>query len=70
MKTLAELQAIHDLPLPELMLRAAEVHHTHHRADDIQRCALLSIKTGGCPEDCGYCAQSTASTPACRRRRC
>src|SRR5438270_9903176 len=58
MKTLAELQTIHDLPLPELMRRAAAVHAAHHRADDIQRCALLSIKTGGCPEDCGYCAQS------------
>jgi biotin synthase len=42
----------------ELIWRAGEIHRSHHPADDIQRCALLSIKTGGCPEDCGYCAQS------------
>jgi len=58
MKTLAELQAIYDTPLPDLILRAAEVHRAHHDDSDIQRCALLSIKTGGCSEDCGYCAQS------------
>jgi biotin synthase len=49
---------LYDLPLPELMLRAAEVHRRHHDFRDIQRCALLSIKTGGCPEDCAYCPQS------------
>jgi biotin synthase len=58
MKTLAELQAVYHLPLPELMHRAAEVHRAHHDYGDVQRCALLSIKTGGCSEDCGYCAQS------------
>jgi biotin synthase len=58
MKNPAELKAIYDLPLPELILRAAEVHRGHHDYSDIQRCALLSIKTGGCSEDCGYCAQS------------
>src|SRR5262249_20837440 len=40
------------------MFRAASVHREHHDAADIQRCALLSIKTGGCSEDCGYCSQS------------
>src|SRR5437879_1583403 len=64
MKTLEELRALYDLPLPELMFRAAEVHRAHHDPRDIQRCALLSIKTGGCPEDCGYCSQSAHySTP-------
>ncbi len=58
MKTLADFQAIYHLPLPELMFRAATVHRQHHDAADVQRCALLSIKTGGCAEDCGYCAQS------------
>src|SRR5918911_223095 len=58
MKTLADLQAVYRLPLPELLFRAAQVHRQHHDVTDIQRCALLSIKTGGCPEDCGYCAQS------------
>src|SRR5207245_4298752 len=58
MKTLEEFQSVYDLPLPELVFRAAETHRRHHDISDIQRCALLSIKTGGCPEDCGYCAQS------------
>src|SRR3981189_404831 len=40
------------------MYRAAPVHRQHHDCRDIQRCALLSVKTGGCPEDCGYCSQS------------
>lgn len=58
MKTLDEFRAVYRLPLPELIFRAAEVHRRHHDAADIQKCALLSVKTGGCPEDCGYCAQS------------
>jgi biotin synthase len=58
MATLADLQTLYRLPLPDLILRAAEVHRAHHDYADVQRCALLSIKTGGCAEDCGYCAQS------------
>ncbi|MBY0528539.1 MAG: biotin synthase BioB [Gemmataceae bacterium] len=58
MHTLDELKAIYDLPLTDLVFRAADVHRQHHDSQDIQRCALLSIKTGGCPEDCGYCSQS------------
>lgn len=58
MPTLDELKTIYHLPLPELMFRAMGVHRENHEAEDIQRCALLSVKTGGCPEDCGYCAQS------------
>jgi biotin synthase len=58
MNTLADLKAVYELPLPDLIFRAAEVHRAHHDIRDIQRCALLSIKTGGCPEDCGYCSQS------------
>jgi biotin synthase len=57
MKTLAEFSAVYSLPLQELILQAADVTR-RHRPGDIQRCALLSIKTGGCPEDCGYCSQS------------
>lgn len=53
-----DLHRIYSLPLPELIFRAAAVHRAHHDIADIQRCALLSIKTGGCSEDCGYCAQS------------
>jgi biotin synthase len=58
MKTLSELRGVYELPLPELLFRAMQVHRAHHDPADVQRCALLSIKTGGCPEDCGYCAQS------------
>jgi biotin synthase len=57
MKTLDEIRAVYALPLRELILRAAETTRCN-RPGDIQRCALLSIKTGGCPEDCGYCSQS------------
>src|SRR5262245_61705241 len=58
MSRLNEIQAVYRLPLLELVFRAQKCHREHHDLDDIQRCALLSIKTGGCPEDCGYCAQS------------
>jgi biotin synthase len=58
MKTLAEFRAVYRLPLPDLIHRAGEVGRAHRDTADIQRCALLSIKTGGCPEDCGYCSQS------------
>jgi biotin synthase len=58
MKTLDEFRVVYALPLAELILRAAEVHRRNRGHADIQRCALLSIKTGGCPEDCTYCSQS------------
>src|SRR6266571_1236105 len=58
MKTLAEFRDTYRQPLPELLFQAAQIHRQHHDPNDIQRCVLLSIKTGGCPEDCGYCAQS------------
>jgi biotin synthase len=52
------VQALYDLPLTELVFRAQTVHRRHHDPAAVQRCTLLSIKTGGCPEDCGYCPQS------------
>ncbi len=58
MKTFDDFKSTYGLALPELILRAAEVHRAHRGHGDIQRCALLSIKTGGCPEDCTYCSQS------------
>jgi biotin synthase len=57
--TVAEIRAIHDLPLPQLMLRAQTVHQQHHQPEEVQLCSLLSVKTGGCPEDCAYCPQSS-----------
>jgi biotin synthase len=56
--TLEEVRALYDLPLTELVFRAQSVHRQHHAPDSVQLCTLLSIKTGGCPEDCGYCSQS------------
>src|SRR3954452_21064529 len=55
--TREEIADLFDLPLTELVFRAAEVHRQQHAAG-LQLCTLLSIKTGGCPEDCGYCSQS------------
>ena len=56
--TREEIAELFGLPLTELLFRAAEVHRANHPADQGQLCTLLSIKTGGCPEDCGYCSQS------------
>jgi len=58
--TRAEIAALFDLPFDELMFQAQTVHRAHHAAGEVQLSRLLSIKTGGCPEDCGYCSQSAA----------
>lgn len=54
----AEVAAIYRTALPELIFRAQTVHRHHHDAERVQTCQLISIKTGGCPEDCAYCPQS------------
>ncbi len=56
--TREEMSPLFDLPFDELVYQAATVHRAHHAVGQIQLCTLLSIKTGGCPEDCGYCSQS------------
>ena len=56
--TTEALVALFELPFNDLLLRAQQVHRQHHEANAIQRSTLLSIKTGGCSEDCGYCSQS------------
>jgi len=56
--TRAEIATLFDLSFDELVYQAKTVHRAHHAAGQIQLCTLLSIKTGGCPEDCGYCSQS------------
>ena len=56
--TLDEVQALFDLPFKDLILRAQTVHRAHFDPNQVQVSTLLSIKTGACPEDCGYCAQS------------
>lgn len=57
--TLNELQKLYAMPLIELISKSNDVHHRFHRPGEIQVCSLISIKTGGCPEDCKYCAQSS-----------
>ncbi|KQU75359.1 biotin synthase [Aminobacter sp. DSM 101952] len=57
--TRAEAQAIYDLPFNDLLFRAQTVHRQNFDPNRVQLSRLLSIKTGGCPEDCGYCSQSS-----------
>ena len=52
------VEALFELPLADLLFRAQQVHRRHFDANAVQRSTLLSIKTGGCSEDCGYCSQS------------
>lgn len=56
--SVAQATEIYTLPFPELLYQAQTVHRAHHDPESIQLAQLLSIKTGACPEDCGYCAQS------------
>ena len=60
--TREEVGEIYRLPFPELLFRAASAHRAHHNPLEVQRCMLLSVKTGGCTEDCKYCAQSSRYT--------
>src|SRR5213596_4243435 len=55
---LAELDALYHQPLFDLISQSRAVHLEHWHGEEVQRCSLLSIKTGGCSEDCAYCAQS------------
>jgi len=56
--TRAEVQALFELPFPELLFHAQRIHRMHFDPREVQISTLLSIKTGGCPEDCAYCPQS------------
>ncbi|HEY8074173.1 MAG TPA: biotin synthase BioB [Labilithrix sp.] len=53
------VRALHDKPLLKLLDEARRVHLAHHPDNEVQLCTLLSVKTGGCPEDCAYCPQSS-----------
>src|SRR5580658_10077425 len=55
-----DIRALFALPFPELMFRAQSVHRAHFDPREVQVSTLLSIKTGGCPEDCAYCPQSAS----------
>jgi biotin synthase len=67
--TPAELRALFALPFPELMFRAQSVHRRHFVPGEVQISTLLSIKTGGCPEDCAYCPQSSHYKPGVKAEK-
>lgn len=56
--TREQISEIYNMPVMELMYKAATVHREHHATGEVQVCTLLSVKTGGCPEDCAYCPQA------------
>jgi biotin synthase len=56
-----EIIAIYNKPMMDLLYEAASIHREHHDPNVVQVSTLLSIKTGGCPEDCGYCPQAARS---------
>src|SRR3989440_3497648 len=57
--TRGEVRALFELPFPELIFRAQRIHRLHFDPTEVQISPLISIKTGGCPEDCAYCPQSS-----------
>ncbi|KAJ3021195.1 biotin synthase [Thoreauomyces humboldtii] len=65
----AEVQSIFDSPIMELLFQAARVHRMHHDPRKVQQCTLLSIKTGGCSEDCSYCPQSSRYTTGVKAQK-
>ncbi len=56
--TKEEISEIYNTPMLELIYRAATIHREYQDTSEVQVCTLLSIKTGGCPEDCAYCPQA------------
>src|SRR3954467_12581064 len=64
---LAELQALYEQPFFDLIQQARNVYLENWKNNEVQLCTLLSIKTGGCSEDCGYCAQSARYTTGVQR---
>jgi biotin synthase len=67
--TVAEVEALYALPFMDLVWRAQQVHRQHFDANEIQRSTLLSVKTGGCSEDCGYCSQSARNKAELEREK-
>ncbi|WP_323004694.1 biotin synthase BioB [Denitromonas sp.] len=65
----AEVEALFKLPFNDLLFRAQQVHREHFDPNAVQRSTLLSIKTGGCSEDCGYCSQSARYDTGLERER-
>jgi biotin synthetase len=67
--TLSAVADLYDMPLLDLVFQAATVHRKYHDPAEVQMCTLLSIKTGGCPEDCSYCSQSSRYDTELERER-
>src|SRR3954463_6105746 len=67
--TRAEVRALFALPFPELVYEAARVHRLHFDPTEVQISTLLSIKTGGCPEDCAYCPQAARYDPGVKAEK-
>jgi biotin synthase len=67
--TVAEIEALFDLPFMDMVWRAQQVHRQHFDANEIQRSTLISVKTGGCSEDCGYCSQSARNKAELEREK-
>jgi biotin synthase len=64
-----EVSSIYHQPFLDLLLQAQKIHREFHPANEVQMCRLLSIKTGGCAEDCGYCRQSARYQTGVERRQ-
>src|SRR3989304_3507646 len=67
--SVAEIEALFKLPFSDLMYRAQQVHREHFDPNAVQLSTLLSIKTGGCTEDCGYCPQSAFHSAGVENRK-
>ncbi len=67
--TVDRVEALFDLPFNDLLFRAQQVHRAHFDANTVQLSTLMSIKTGGCSEDCGYCSQSARHGSGVERER-
>ena len=67
--SVAQIEALFDLPFADLLYRAQQVHREHFDANAVQLSTLLSIKTGGCSEDCGYCPQSAFHSTGVENRQ-
>src|SRR3954453_429975 len=66
---LEELQRLYRQPFFELLEQSRTIHLEHWRGEEVQRCSLLSIKTGGCSQDCAYCAQSAHYSTGLEREK-
>ncbi|KAJ6377808.1 hypothetical protein OIU78_028098 [Salix suchowensis] len=67
--TRQEIKDVYDSPLLDLLFHGAQVHRYAHNFREVQQCTLLSIKTGGCSEDCSYCPQSSRYSTGLKAQR-